>query len=163
MNTRKQVIVDRILKHYEKSKKSAIVVCGVKNLTAQQMQKIKQKIWEVGDVVYIKNSLFNKVVKQKINSEEKKEKGNNFVVFGNEEKDIFEILKNVNKTISQMQLKKDILVNKVFLSNNMYNDKQIKTFSNFNSKKDFEASFCMLFKTVPIKISKILKLVSERK
>lgn len=166
MNTRKQKIVNKISEHYSKSEKSAVIVCKAGNLNAKELKEFKRKIWPVGNAVFVKNTLFCQGVSSHVENY-KNESGNSmngshFVVFGDEDKDVFQAMSAIQEGVKALKLQSKIIPNQVLLENHTYASDQLELFKSFHSKQALQGGICLLMKLIPIKICKVIQVKLEK-
>lgn len=160
MNTRKQEIVGKTSNYYENSKSNAIIVYEDVGLNAHEIKNIKKNIWSVGDVMCIKNTLFECFLKQNSFDSYETLKGKNIVVFC---EDVFKAIVFNNNLIRKLKLTKKFIIKSAFVNKRYFNKKDVSNLGAYGSNEGLYGSTYLTLKSLMMHLIKISTLAVENK
>jgi ribosomal protein L10 len=160
VNIRKQKIVQKTLDYYKSTGESSVVLYEDIGLSAQQIKNVKKALWNVGEIACIKNTLFERFLKEKNFQNYEILRGNNVAIFC---KDAFTAIHWANMTIKKLKIDKKFVIQCSFIDKNYFNKLSTSALSRYSSVSSIHASVYMSLKSPMIMLWKILTLATENK
>ncbi len=158
MNTRKQEIVKKTENYYKGNEANSIVIYTDKGLDAGQTKKVKSSLWNIGNPMAIKNTLFERFLKDNNFTSYDILDGKNIMIFC---KDAFEAISGTNNIIKKMKLQNKINLRSAFIDKNYFNNKNVQKLVKYNSFQHLQGDTCFTLQAPMIVLAKILTLAAE--
>lgn len=158
MNTRKQEIVKKTDSYYKNNESSSIVIYTDKGLNAHQIKNVKSSLWNVGNIMAVKNTLFERFLKDNNFISYNNLTGKNVVIFC---KDAFEAMYAANNIIKKLKINNKISLRSVFIEKNYFSEDKVGKLARYNSFQHLQGDTCFTLQAPMIVLTKILTLATE--
>ena len=160
MNTKKQEIVEKTKNYYNNHEINSIVIYTDKGLNAHEIKSVKSSLWNIGNIMAVKNTLFERFLKENNFTSYETLNGKNIAIFC---KDAFETISSTNNLIKKMKINNKINVNSAFIEKSYFDNKNVGKLGNYTSFKDLVGNTCCTLKAPLVVLVKILTLAAEEK
>ena len=158
MNTRKQEIVKKTEDYYKSNESASIIVYTDKGLNAHEIKNIKSSLWNVGNMMAVKNTLFERFLKDNNFSSYNTLTGKNIAIFC---KDAFEAMSGANSVIKKLKINNKLGLKSAFIEKSYFNEKDVQKLVKYNSFKHLVGDTCFTLQAPMIVLVKILTLAAE--
>lgn len=160
MNTRKQEIVNKTEHYYKNNKGNSIIIYTDKGLNAHEIKTVKSSLWNVGNIMAVKNTLFERFLKNNNFSSYDILTGKNVAIFC---QDAFEAISGANSIIKKMKINNKMNLNSAFINDSYFNNVNVQKLVRYNSFKHLQGDTCFTLQAPTVVLVKILTLAAEEK
>jgi ribosomal protein L10 len=158
VNTKKQGIVKKTEDYYNNNDISSIVIYTDKGLNAHEIKNVKSSLWNIGNTMAVKNTLFERFLKNNNFTSYDTLNGKNIAIFC---KDAFETISNTNSIIKKMKVNNKVSLVSAFIDKNYFNNQNVQKLVRYSSFQNLIGDTCFTLQAPMIVLAKILTLAAE--